>query len=135
MWVRISLRLPGDAQKCADSDCDYVFLDELYSSTERVVAFHNTRIESLVEPTKYSWAGAVGNGILRDHRLRYGRCSHGKNIGVNVYGDGGFETFEGCKGWCQFEVEASNITRLRGTRANRYCVRGSSGEICRKVVF
>ena len=100
-----------------------------YSRFESVKAYHNTELKHLVRGTDEG----IGTGILNDQRLRYGICSHGENIGVNVYADGGLETFNGYKGWIQLEVMCTGTTRLKGGRAHRYCVKGKPNEICKRV--
>ena len=102
---------------------------------DTVIGFHNTKLESLVEPTP-SWTGIPNSyGILWDGRLRYGSCTHDTHKGVNLYSDGGLETFDDCTGWVQLEVRCTNTTKLRGGRNNRYCVSGPSGDICNKVAI
>ena len=56
-------------------------------------------------------------------------------MGVNVYADGGVETFEGSEGWVQIEVWYTNTTKLKGGRAHRFCVNRPSGHVCKKVVL
>ena len=91
--------------------------------------------DSLVRGTRSYDDKFTGNGILVDGRLHYGCCSHQGNSGVNVYSDGGLETFHGSKGWVQLEVRCTNTTKLQGGRTNRYCVNGDRGEVCRKVAI
>ena len=100
-----------------------------YSRFEPVKAYHNTKLKHLVRGTDEG----IGIGILNDQRLRYGICSHCENIGVNVYADGGLETFNGYKGWVQLELKCIGTTRLKGGRARRYCVKGKTSEICKRV--
>ena len=95
---------------------------------------HNTKLESLVTATE-TWQGKLGNGILVEGRLRYGCCSHENNIGVNVYSDGGLETFDGSMGWVQLEVLVVNTVKLKGGRCNRYCVCGPQKEVCHKAAI
>ena len=71
-----------------------------------------------------------GNGILNDGRLAYGHCTHDGNSGVNIYSDGGLETFDGSRNRAQIEVECNSTKTLSGGRPNRYCIRGPGGEIC-----
>ena len=131
-WVRIPLRCESDVQ-CSDIDYQYEGFSQ--SPHQTVIAFHNTRLESLVEATP-SWTGvANGSGILVDGRLRYGTCTHEGNSGVNVYSDGGLETFGSCTGWVQLEVSCTNTTKLKGGRGHRYCIRGPGGEVCRKAAL
>ena len=75
------------------------------------------------------------SGILRDGRLRYGNGTHQGDSGVNIYSDGGLETFGGSKGWVQLEVRCTNTKKLKGGRVNRYCVKGRPGEVCHKVAI
>ena len=58
---------------------------------------------SLVNETR------VGNGILKDDRLRYGHRSHG---GLIVYSDGGLETFDDSLEWVQLELKCVNTKRF-----------------------
>ena len=83
-----------------------------------------------------SGASASRNyGILRQLRLAYGRCGHGGNVGVNVYADGGLETFEGVQGWVQLEVLCQKTTRLVRGRRHRYCICGPNDELCLYVAL
>ena len=120
-WLSIPLRLETDVQ-C--SNCHYFYDGCWKDSHESVIGYHNTRLESLVTATPL-WTGMqIGSGILVDGRLRYGCCTHNGCSGVNVYSDGGCETFADSKRWVQLEVRCSNTTKLQGGRANRYCIRG-----------
>ena len=95
------------------------------------MAYHNTQLANLIAPN----CNGHGNGILRDRRLRYGVLTHLKNQGVNVYADGGLETFEGFVGRVQLEVRVCSTTKLNGGRSGRYCINGKPGEVCRKAVI
>ena len=97
-----------------------------------MIGYHNTRLESLINATT-SWSGDIGSGILVDGRLRYGSCTHNGCRGVNIYSDGGYETFAGSQGWVQLELLCLNTTKLQGGRQNRYCIRGPRGAICYKA--
>ena len=131
-WLSIPLRCPSDVQV---ADCDYVYDGCWKAYNETVIGFHNTKLESLVTATP-SWTGIPnGEGILKDGRLRYGSCTHEGNSGVNVYSDGGLETFVGSTGWVQLEVHCVNTTKLKNGRAKRYCVNGPSGETCLKAAI
>ena len=132
IWVAIPLRCEQEVQ-CSDGH--YKYEGEWRSPYETVIGFHNTRLESLVLPTYGPNVVANGNGILRDGRLRYGCQTHDHNSGVNVYADGGLETFDTRRDWVQLEVRCTNTKRLRGGRKRRYCVRGPYGDICRKVAL
>ena len=59
----------------------------------------------------------------------------GGHSGVNVYSDGGLETFAGFTGWVQLEVHCTNTTILKGGRPNRYCLKGPSGQTCFKAAI
>lgn len=132
LWLSIPLRCETSVQ-CSDSH--YFYDGWQKDPQETVVGFHNTRLESLVEATP-TWTGTPnGNGILVDGRLRYGCCTHNGCSGVNVYSDGGLETFDGSKGWVQLEVRCTNTTKLKGGRQGRYCVCGPSGEVCNKAAL
>ena len=128
-WSRIALRIKPENMFLAAS-CSYKFEGNTCLRNEYVVAFHNTRIQSLTRPSPEF----DGNGILVEQRFRFGRCSHNKNVGVNVYADGGLETFEGSVGWVQLEVRCMNTTSLKGGRRHRYCINGPPGQVCEKVV-
>ena len=91
--------------------------------------------DSLVRGTRSYDDKFTGNGILVDGRLHYGCCSHQGNSGVNVYSDGGLETFHGSKGWVQLEVRCTNTTKLTGGRDKRYCVKGTAGAQCLKAAL
>ena len=102
---------------------------------QTIVFFVKCTKDSLVRGTR-SWDGdVIGHGILVEGRLRYGCCSHRGNSGVNVYSDGGLETFGATKGWVQLEVRCTDTTILKRGRSNRYCVKGTRGELCRKVAI
>ena len=103
---------------------------------DRCVGYHNTKLENLIQPFHSVWTQQlIGNGILNDGRLCFGVCTHQGNSGVNVYSDGGLETFDGSHEWVQLEVEVCDTTTLKGGRPNRYCVRGTAYEKCKKVVL
>ena len=108
-WVKIPLRCELQVQ---DSDGHYVYVGVWTDPHQTVRGNHNTKLESLVTATE-TWTGKLGNGILVEGRLRYGVCSHENNIGVNVYSDGGLETFDGSMGWVQLEVVAQARRRAR----------------------
>ena len=129
-WVRIPLRLEHH-RVLGPSDCNFLYNGQWHGQSAGVLGFHNTRLSSLVGPS----VGGMGNGILVDRRLRYGECSHNSKIGVNVYSDGGVETFSGHIGWVSLEVHCCNTTRLNSGRPNRYCIRGSTGDLCMKAVL
>ena len=132
LWLSIPLRCETYVQW---SDCHYFYDGCQKDPQETVIGFHNTRLESLVKATS-TWTGTPnGNGILVDGRLRYGCCTHNGSSGVNVYSDGGLETFAGSTGWVQLEVRCTNTTKLKGGREGRYCVCGPSGEVCNKAAL
>ena len=106
-----------------------------HSPGDRCVGYHNTKLENLIQPFTPWTQTSIGNGILKDGRLCFGVCTHHGNSGVNVYSDGGYETFQGSVDWVQLEAEVCDTTRLRDGRINRYCVRGPAYEICDKVVL
>ena len=64
-----------------------------------------------------------------------GYCTHNGLSGVNVYSDGGLDTFAGSEGWVQLEVLCTNTTRIPSGRKKRYCVRGPCGEVCHKAAI
>ena len=130
-WVRIPLRMGPSGNELAPSACHFRFEGQWYEPTDSVVAYHNTMLAHLIGPS----CSGHGNGILHDRRLRYGVLTHLNNMGVNVYADGGLETFEGFVGWVQLEVRVCNTTKLTGGRSGRYCINGPSGEVCRKAVI
>ena len=139
-WVCIPLRLEENDKVLELSDRPWEFNGVQQGPGESVVAFHNTRLQALVTGTRGWWShdfGAVGEGILHERRLRYGFSSHNNCMGVNVYGDGGLETFDRKHpGWISLEVECIHTTHLTGRgRPHRYCVRGPSGRVCEKVVL
>ena len=117
------------------SNCRYKYEGCWKDAHEVVLGFHNTRVESLVTGTCFWDDISIGEGILRDGRLRYGCCGHRGNRGVYVYSDGGLETFEGYRGWVQLEVLCTNTTSLKGGREERYCINGPQGAICKKVAI
>ena len=128
-WLTFPLRCDTDVH-C--SSCDYSYNGIWKKPCECVIGYHNTRLESLTKATP-SWSDAIGSGILVDGRLRYGSCTHNGCNGVNIYSDGGYETFAGSQGWVQLELRCSNTTKLQSGRPNRYCIRGTKGEICYKA--
>ena len=130
-WVKIPLRCELQVQ---DSDGHYVYDGVWKDPHQTVRGYHNTKLESLVTATE-TWKGKLGNGILVEGRLRYGCCSHENHIGVNVYSDGGLETFDGSMGWVQLEVLVVNTVKLKGGRCNRYCVCGPQKEVCHKAAL
>ena len=72
-WISIPLRCDADVQI---SDCEYKYEGDDYRVTNTVIAFHNTKLESLVRGTP-CWDGRTnGSGILNEGRLRYGCCTH-----------------------------------------------------------
>ena len=127
MWIRIPLR-------CRTEE-SFVYPSDGHPCDIAEIAYHNTRLESLVRPTQGWWERPLGEGILHDGRLRYGYCTHCGNQGVNVYSDGGLETFNGSRNWVQLEVLCNSTTKLRGGRASRFCINGPSGEVCMKAAL
>ena len=77
----------------------------------------------------------IGKGILVEGRPRYGICTHARNFGVNIYADGGLETFYGPERRAQPEVHCTNTKKLQGGRPGRYCVNGPFNHVCTKVVI
>ena len=134
-WARIRLRTRPEHQVLASSDY-WEFDGRTYGPGEFCVAYHNTRVEHLVHPAT-AWTGeTIGNGILIDQRLCFGICAHGPHSGVNVYKDGGLETFSASNpGWVQLEVDCCCTTKLKGGRINRYCVKGPRLQTCKKAVI
>ena len=131
-WLSCPLRFDTDVE-C--SNCDYFYNGFWKNSHESVIGYHNTRLESLIRATPL-WSGMqIGSGILVDGRLRYGCCTHNGCSGVNIYSDGGYETFAGSQGWVQLEVRCANTKKLQGGRPNRYCIRGTNGEVCDKATL
>ena len=132
LWVRIPLRIPH-VDLCLESDTDFWFEGLTVAADHYVVAFHNTKVQHLVSRPTWPWVSpqSPNYGILLQRRLAYGRCGHEGNVGVNVYADGGLETFEGAQGWVQLEVLCQKTTRLRGGRSGRYCICGPSDQICK----
>ena len=135
-WVCIPLRCDQNIQ---ESHCQYHYDGLWKDHNQTVIGYHNTRLKSLVNATP-SWNGGpiIGCGILKDGRLRYGACTHDGNSGVNVYSDGGLETFDPSTSdeesiWVQLEVRCCNTTSLKGGRAGRFCINGQKGEICYKA--
>ena len=135
-WARIQLRISPDCRTMHYGGNHWVY-DGVnhYPGGDRCVGYHNTKLENLIQPFT-PWTGRpIGNGILKDGRICFGVCTHQGNSGVNVYSDGGLETFDGSTDWVQLEVEVCDTTSLRGGRASRYCVRGPAYETCDKVVL
>ena len=131
-WLSIPLRAETDVE-C--SNCHYCYNGCWKASHETVIGYHNTQLDSLVTATPL-WNGIRnGSGILVDGRLRYGSSTHNGLSGVNIYSDGGYETFADCKGWVQLEVRCSNTTKLHGGRENRYCIRGKKEDVCYKAAL
>ena len=132
-WIRIPLRC---AQDMDVSDSDYVWEGKNCRYHEKVIAFHNTKLTSLVRSTEYprEWQVSIGSGILNEGRLRYGPQTHKGKHGVNVYADGGVYTFTE-PGWVSLEVLCCNTSKLQGGADHRYCVRGQTGQVCRKVAL
>ena len=127
------LRCPDLVQQ---SDSTYQYEGVHKSPHEGVIGFHNTKLESLVQSTcDLGYNISVGTGILLEGRLRYGYNTHASKSGVNVYSDGGLETFHGHTGWVQLEVKCTNTSKLSSGRRSRYCVRGPPGETCYKVAL
>ena len=63
------------------------------------------------------------------------KCSLHGHEGVNVYSDGGLETFDESTGLVQLEVLCTNTTELMGGRGKQYSVSGPSGAICFNVAI
>ena len=133
-WVRIPLRVGPECRTMEYGGNHWVYDGIHHNPGARCVGYHNTRLENLINPAT-TWNGQIGHGILKDGRLFYGVCTHQGNSGVNVYSDGGLETFHGAEGWVQLEVEVCDVTRLHGGRINRYCVKGDAFAPCEKVVL
>ena len=129
--MRFPLRISGGNRDVATCDINWAFEGRALGPRDTVIAFHNTQLASLVHPSIHGF----GLGILMEQRFRFGICTHNGNAGVNVYADGGIETFGSSSGWVSLEVECCNTTALRGGRPGRYCVRGPGGDICRKVAL
>ena len=131
-WQCIPLRCETGVDS---SDCVYHYENRCKAPQETVTAYHNTRLESLIRPTQCWDGGEIGNGILVDGRFRYGCETYEGHRGVNIYSDGGLETFEGATGWVQLEVRCTNTTKLKGGREHRYCICGPRGKICYKAAL
>ena len=133
-WVRFPLRLDDSAKWLPQCE-SYMFEHKIRDRP--VIAFHNTKLENLVQAHQYELQQPCASyrGVLFDQRLRYGRGTHCGCKGVNVYADGGLETFDGYEGWVQLEVQCQRTTTLKGGRRRRYCVRGTSDEPCLDVVL
>ena len=90
--------------------------------------YHFTRLMSLVAPTQYM---EEGQGILNDGGLRYGRCTHNRNAGVNFH-----SCFNYClltPGYVALELEAVDATHLKDGMQCRYCVNGPAPHLSCKV--
>ena len=137
-WARIPLRIQIKNLYLAESDNGWEYCGILQRPGDSVIAYHNTPLKSLVEPT-LAWTGEpIGNGILVDERLRFGICTHGGCSGVNLYSDGGLQTFHSLTtpGWVQLEVACCNTTKLKGGGCGkRYCIRGPGFATCDKAVL
>ena len=137
-WARLPLRIRLENQYMAEPDCHWVYCGIAQRPGATVLGFHNTPLNSLVEPT-IAWNGeGIGNGILVDERLRFGICTHAGCSGVNVYSDGGLQTFDSLNtpGWVQLEVACCNTTKLKGGGCDtRYCIRGPGFVTCEKAVL
>ena len=131
LWVSFHLRCPSDVEQ---ADQSYYYEQKEFKPTETVTAYHNTKSESLVNETRLSNGQRVGNGILKDGRLRYGHRTDGRLI---VYSDcnRGLDTFDGSMQWVQLELKCTNTKRARGRRSNRYWVCGTAGEKCEKAAL
>ena len=129
LWVSFQLRCPPDVEQ---ADQSYFYESVQRKPTETVIGYHNTKLQSLVKETRVSTDQRVGNGILKDGRLRYGHRSHG---GLIVYSDGGLETFDDSLESVQLELKCTNTMRVKGSRNNRYCVCGTAGDICKKAAL
>ena len=134
-WVRIPLRVEPECRTMIYGGNHWVYNGVTCNAGDRCVGYHNTRLENLINGAT-AWDGQkIGRGILKDGRLCYGVCTHHGHSGVNVYSDGGLETFIGSQGWVQLEVEVCDVTRLKDGRINRYCIKGTPFETCEKVVM
>ena len=129
LWVSFHLRCPSDVEQ---ADQSYYYEKEERKPTETVTAYHNTTLESLVNETRLSNGQRVGNGILKDGRLRYGHRTDG---GIMVYSGGGLDTFDGSMKWVQLELKCSITKRAKGRRTDRYWVCGTAGEKCEKAAL
>ena len=129
MWVRFPLRLQHE--ELLAHDAHFVFEGRTYAPHQAILGYHDAPLECLVRPN----VTGHGNGILIDQFLRFGTNTHGVKSGVNMYADGGCETFEGDNAWVGLEVWATGTSKLCSGRAGRYCVRGPGGDRCRKVLL
>ncbi|CAK0894769.1 unnamed protein product [Prorocentrum cordatum] len=134
-WSRIPLRVGPECRAMHYGGNHWVCDNATHSPGDRCVGYQNTRLESLIHPATAWNEKQIGRGILKDGRPCYGVCTHHGNSGVNVYSDGGLETFHGSQGWVQLEVEVRDTTKLKDGRINRYCVKGTPFETCEKVVL
>ena len=134
-WLSFPLRFDNRVQavQCSDNAYKYEGIDK--GPCEDVIGFRNTTLKSLVRGTHISWWGTIGEGILVESRLRYGVCTHDGNSGVNVYSDGGLDTFKGHTGWVSLQVKCTNTKKLNGGADNRYCINGPKNDICYKAVL
>ena len=127
-WARIPLRCDTDVH-CGDR-C-YKFDGRWKAAHETVLAFHITRLDNLVWGTRcWDHGNIIGNGILKDGRLRYGCCKHERNTGVKVCSYSFLDNFVGYTGKIQLEVQCTGTTILEESGANVYCINGPKGEIC-----
>ena len=115
--------------RCHDPVAWSVFHHESVSGGETIKAvYHFTKLTSLVGPTQYM---EEGQGILNDGGLRYGRCTHGSNAGVNFH-----SCFNYCMltpGYVALELEAVDATHLKKGMLCRYCVNGPAPHLSCKV--
>ena len=131
-WTRVPLRADQKVECSANA---YQYEGRWMWAHQAVAGFHNTRLASLISAT-HSWDGCtIGKGILWEGRLRYGICTHETNAGVNIYADGGLETFHGSERWAQLEVHCTNTKKLQGGRGHRYCANGPFNHVCKKIVL
>lgn len=93
-------------------------------------AAHATKMDYLVGPNDSTY-GFPSCGILVGGGLRYGKCTHEGNSGVNFY-----SYLHQCfltPGWVALRLKAVDSTRLRNGRKGRHCVNGPVGSICSNV--
>ena len=147
-WVRIPLRIDpenlhiyNDGVTFGDDNYggSYEFENRYYGAREPVTVFHNTKLESLVQPTM-DQSGEnpldpvlIGEGILNEQRLYHGACTHDQRHGVNVNVDGSW-MFERDRGWVALECLAVCTVKLPKTW-KKYCVRGQPYTKCFKVAL
>jgi len=100
--------------------------------------FHQTKLRSLVGPTSQAAYGMqpLGNGILAEG-FRYGHGSHDNCRGVNFYSVKPCFNFNDADLdiWVICHLLALDGKKLKGGAEYRYCVRGTPGELCRKVAL